>query len=376
MLDEFDRVSSEQFRYRIAELLKNLSDRAARVQLIIGGVAVNLVELIERVPSSQRNIFALRIPRMTEAEVRELVENGEGVAGLKFSPPAVDMVCIMSCGLPYLANLICHHAGVAALSDNKTEVAPNEVSVAVDLALEEIKGHLSRRAVRDHVPAGQWGCQIVFMKPVSKAVKDDRTGEERQDRFTVMRTFTVFNVDQVDGEKLDSFRVEQATDTSVIDPDFAPADRLVEALGIDVREGGNIACYNRPMPEGSWPHHTSGDFIQVPGRRQYPNQANYWETVFHEVAHLAEVRLGWDHRKEGYAMGELVAEISACMVVTELGLPQGEDVENHAAYLKSWLGAMRADPGFIFRASTQASRVTDYLLGFIGADRQPVLVDG
>jgi Cdc6-like AAA superfamily ATPase len=148
VLDEFDRVSSEEFRHRIAELLKNLSDRAARVQLIIAGVAVNLVELIERVPSSQRNVFALRIPRMTEVEVRELVENGEGVAGLKFLPPAVDMVCTMSCGLPYLANLICHHAGVVALSEKKSEVSPSDVSIAVDRALEEIKGHLSRKAVR------------------------------------------------------------------------------------------------------------------------------------------------------------------------------------------------------------------------------------
>ena len=237
--------------------------------------------------------------------------------------------------------------------------------------VHELGGVVRRRP--DHVPAGQWGCQIVFMKPVSKAVKDDRTGEERQDRFTVMRTFTVFNVDQVDGEKLDLFRVEQATGTSVVDPDFAPADRLVKALGFDLREGGNIACYNRPMPDGSWPHHTSGDFIQVPGRRQYPNQANFWETLFHEVAHLAEVRLGWDHRKDGYAMGELVAEISACMVVTELGLPQGEDVENHAAYLKSWLGAMRADPGFIFRASTQASRVTDFLLSHAATEQLAVV---
>jgi hypothetical protein len=54
----------------------------------------------------------------------------------------------MSCGLPYLANLICHHAGVVALSEKKSEVSPSDVSIAVDRALEEIKGHLSRKAIR------------------------------------------------------------------------------------------------------------------------------------------------------------------------------------------------------------------------------------
>jgi hypothetical protein len=75
--------------------------------------------------------------------------------------------------------------------------------------------------------------------------------------------------------------------------------------------------------------------------------------------------LGWDHHANGYAAGELVAEMSACILAAELGIPSGESLENHAAYLRSWLTAMKADSSFIFKASTQASKVTDYLLTFL-----------
>jgi len=52
-------------------------------------------------------------------------------------------------------------------------------------------------------------------------------------------------------------------------------------------------------------------------------------------------------------------------MATELNIPQGEGIENHVAYLKNWLKAMKNDPKFIFSASTQASKVTDFLMGFV-----------
>jgi antirestriction protein ArdC len=236
--------------------------------------------------------------------------------------------------------------------------------------IKELGGMVRKRP--NHVAPGEWGCRIVFMKQVAKAVKDESTGEERKDRFSVMRTYVVFNIDQADGEKLDRFRVDAAEPSSV-DPDFALADELVDAIGADIRPGGNVACYHRPIPENSYPHHTDGDFIQVPARSQFPDQANFWETLFHELAHHCEARLKWQYSNEGYAMGELVAEMTACLLAAELGIPQGEDLRNHASYLKFWLAAMKADPSYIFKASTQASRVTDFLLGFAKSRQEPAL---
>ncbi len=40
---------------------------------------------------------------------------------------------------------------------------------------------------------------------------------------------------------------------------------------------------------------------------------------------------------------ELVAEMAASFLSTELGVPQGESLENHASYLSSWLSTWRKE---------------------------------
>ena len=49
-----------------------------------------------------------------------------------------------------------------------------------------------------NVQEGCWGCRIVFYKPVTKTVVDDQTGDEDEERFFVLRTFTVFSADQAE----------------------------------------------------------------------------------------------------------------------------------------------------------------------------------
>ena len=139
-------------------------------------------------------------------------------------------------------------------------------------------------------------------------------------------------------------------------PDFAPADELIAATGADIRFGGDHAFYRRPMPEGSFPQHSDGDFVVLPNRGKFDLPGAFYETAFHELAHWSEVRLGWNHAEKGYAAGELVAEMAACYLSQELRIPDGERLDNHARYVASWLKAMRGDPSYIFKASTQASK--------------------
>jgi antirestriction protein ArdC len=213
------------------------------------------------------------------------------------------------------------------------------------------------------VEEGHWGCRITYYRPLTKTVVDNTTGDEEDERFFVLRTFTVFNADQVEGAE--AFRVHEDEGQTDAQPDFAPAEELIAATGADIRFGGDRAYYRRPTPEGSFPNHREGDFICVPPKATFDMPGAYYETVTHELAHWSEIRTGWDDRKNGYALGELAAEIASCYVSAELGIPQGEDLGNHASYLRNWLDAMRGDRNFIFQAAKQASKVTDFLLGFV-----------
>jgi len=145
VLDEFDRSASDAFRQNVAELIKNLSDRLVRVQLVIAGVAGNLTELLEHIPSIQRNIFALQVPWMSAAEIHQLIHNGGTLAGLTFDKDAGDAIVFAAHGSPYLATLLCHHAGLSALDKTRTRVNKSDVLASIGIAVLEFQGRIPAR---------------------------------------------------------------------------------------------------------------------------------------------------------------------------------------------------------------------------------------
>lgn len=138
VLDEFDRVSTADFRRSIAELIKNLSDRGSRVQIVIAGVASNLNEIIEQIPSIRRAVLGIAVPVMTDEELAEMIRIGERESGLAFSGEASALIFRLATGLPYLCGLICLHAGLACLDRKSTLVSELDVWAGVRQAFEEI----------------------------------------------------------------------------------------------------------------------------------------------------------------------------------------------------------------------------------------------
>jgi hypothetical protein len=142
VLDEFDRAVSPDFRRDVAELIKSLSDMSARVQLVIAGVASDLADLLEYIPSVRRIVRALRIPAMNDEEVIELISNGERNSGLKFEPEATAFLISAAHGSPYITNLLAQGAGMAALDSKRANVTVEDVGVALEAALEDLRGRL------------------------------------------------------------------------------------------------------------------------------------------------------------------------------------------------------------------------------------------
>ena len=104
-------------------------------------------------------------------------------------------------------------------------------------------------------------------------------------------------------------------------PDFPPAEELISATGADIRFGGDRAFYRRPVPAGTFPNHHEGDFIVLPPNATFDPPGAFYETALHELAHWSEVRTGWDHEKQGYALGELAAEIASLLRLRRAGHP-------------------------------------------------------
>lgn len=145
ILDEYDRVLDVSFRRDVAELIKNLSDRAARVQLVLTGVAQNLDELIGYAPSIRRNIVGLPMRPMNANEVRELLAIGERAADIVYSNDAARLVTTIAGGSPYLVRLISHQAGLVALDAGFDTVNEDHAKTAVERVLTDWNASLPRR---------------------------------------------------------------------------------------------------------------------------------------------------------------------------------------------------------------------------------------
>lgn len=206
------------------------------------------------------------------------------------------------------------------------------------------------------VRKGERSLRVVLWKPI-KRERTNEKGEEVEDKFLMMREFSVFNVEQTTG--LDQFRVGFAQPKETAFDRYEKADDLFAAIAADIRHGGNRAYYS-----------VSGDYIQMPHRHQFDSAEAYYETLAHEAIHWSEKRIGFDRSKEesAYALGELVAELGSCFLMGELGLPTTDNLDSHAAYVGNWLKAMKGDTRFIFKAAATASKAVDFLLSHV---RQP-----
>lgn len=198
------------------------------------------------------------------------------------------------------------------------------------------------------VKKGSKGTQIIFYSPISKTVKDQVTGEEEEASYAVLKTFYVFNSEQVEG-------AEVPTIDAPAEP-FATHDRaesFIVGTGARISHGGDAAFY-APGP----------DRIQLPHKAAFADPASYYATAFHELAHWTGNESRLDRTLKGrfgdprYAFEELVAELSAAFLCQDHGIA-GE--LRHAGYIGSWLKACREDKRAIFRAAALAQKASDFL---------------
>ena len=203
-----------------------------------------------------------------------------------------------------------------------------------------------------HVKKGEKGVGIIFWKfvPANKDGADDvQPGDDDNEKVVpLVRVYTVFNVEQCEGLKIDELYEQEAPDSS-----FPDAEKILTLPNI--KHGGNEAYYSQAR-----------DFIAMPNREHFESPEFYFSTALHEVVHWTghPSRL---HRKFGkrfgdndYAFEELVAEIGSAFIGAGSGIPFEE--MRHPEYINSWLQILKKDNRAIFTAAAKAQNAADFVL--------------
>lgn len=207
-------------------------------------------------------------------------------------------------------------------------------------------------AIGGQVRKSEKSVMCVYYSKIQNKVEEQHDDQKDAGSYMMCKPFWLFNVAQIDGLPADLTAPAVAMEFDPINE----AEQILIDSGADIRHGFDGAFY---VP--------SRDQICLPVRERFTTPENYYATALHELTHWTghESRLAREFGRrfgdDDYAFEELVAELGAAFTVGQLGMVDAT-IENHAAYVESWVRVLKSDKGAIFTAASQASKASDFIL--------------
>lgn len=193
----------------------------------------------------------------------------------------------------------------------------------------------------------------------SKIVEEENENGELEKKVIKLRNpyvnfFRVFNAEQIDGigpipKVIPMERNEM----------LKLAEDVIASSQCEIVESMQNRAYYSPKE----------DKIMLPPRDYFKSQEAFLAVTLHEMSHST----GHPDRlnrplvnKFGtpeYAKEELNAEFGSAFLQMDLGIKLSDEaINDHAAYLHSWISVLEKDPNELFRAVHNASEISDYLV--------------
>lgn len=198
---------------------------------------------------------------------------------------------------------------------------------------------------------------IYFFKRLDISETDPQSGDTTKKAIPYLTEYRVFNAQDIEGLEPAVIRQPEWTPVEVM-------EKLVKTLGVDVQYGGTRSFYD-----------INKDEIHLCPRGFFPTAEGFYGTLAHEIGHWTghPTRLNRQFGRfgdESYAREELRAELASAFLAAEIGIPSNTD--NHAAYVGSWIKALKSDRREIFRAASDASKIVSFMLGKTEGDSAAV----
>jgi antirestriction protein ArdC len=209
------------------------------------------------------------------------------------------------------------------------------------------------KQLKGSVKKGEKGYPVIFWKFLETT--DKETGEKKN--VPLLRYYTVFNLDQCEGIALPEIDQPETRE-------FSPIER-VEKIINDMPNKPTInhneaRAFYRP----------AADLVNMPKKELFISDAEYYSTLFHELAHSTGhlSRLNRESEAKNHMFGsadyskeELIAEMGAAFLCAESSI-ENETIENSAAYIAGWLSKLKNDKKILIQAAGKAQKATDYIL--------------
>lgn len=220
------------------------------------------------------------------------------------------------------------------------------------------------------VKKGAKSKMVVFWKVLHREKKDasgnvirDENGLPVDDPIPMLRYYNVFHIDDCDG-------IQPKYTAEHLPATVSPVERAEEIIA---EYSGRAKLTIEHSKQNRAFYSPSRHLVSLPLMEQFEDTAGYYETAFHELTHstghksllnrFSENDGAAAFGSESYSKEELVAEIGACGILHELGLETTKSFRNNAAYIQSWLSALKNDKRLIVSAAGRAEKAIRLILG-------------
>ncbi len=164
IIDEYDRVHDDESHTRMAELLKHFSDDASTTKIMLVGVADTLSQLIGEHESLSRSLAQIKLDRMSDNELGEIVHKGEEHLNSTIKNTITRRIVRLADGFPYFVHLICRHA-VHVAAGQLGEGSAERVVIAED---EYIEGLAAALVNAEHTLSEQYAQAVITTRKPSE----------------------------------------------------------------------------------------------------------------------------------------------------------------------------------------------------------------
>lgn len=142
LIDEFDAISNNDDKHKIAEVIKLLSDSNSSFKIFIVGIAESAEELTSGHPSVQRCLKEIKLSKMSMRELADIINSGSIRLKLNFTRDAKFRICRLSSGYPHFTHLIALKAAEMAIINEMKEIDIDLVNSAIEKSISDCENSL------------------------------------------------------------------------------------------------------------------------------------------------------------------------------------------------------------------------------------------
>lgn len=205
---------------------------------------------------------------------------------------------------------------------------------------------------------------VVFFTFVEdkKNKKIDENGIEHYDKIPILKYYNVFHINDCEGVKSKMGEKEAVKE-------FEPIEVAEGVISGYLQREQKLTLIHKKQNSAFYSPAT--DTVVLPLKEQFVQEEEYYSTAFHELTHSTIPAYRCNRKNdnavaafgsENYSREELVAELGSAMLCNHCGINMDKTIKNQAAYIQSWLKALKNDIRMIVWASSRAETATKYIL--------------